>query len=97
MIYIRRIVGDSMLPGLYPGSLVVGVSSRRRRIGDVVMLRHNGTEKIKRLAKIRPDQVYVVGDNPGSSTDSRDFGWLPQEVIFARIVWPRVHKKPADG
>jgi type IV secretory pathway protease TraF len=53
------------------------------------MLRHDGREKIKRLALTRAGRIYVLGDNPPMSTDSRDFGWLPEETIVATLIWPR--------
>lgn len=90
MLMIRRIVGDSMLPGLYPGTLVFGVRwPKRLRVGRVVILRHNGVEKIKRLTRLDHQQVYVEGDNPGFSTDSRQFGWLDEAAVKAVVVWPR--------
>lgn len=93
MLYVRRIVGDSMLPGYYPGSLIVLRRFRRLYVGDVVMLRHNGSEKIKRIAGLRPGEVFVLGDNPGSSSDSRDYGWLPEASVSAKVLFPK-HPKP---
>lgn len=93
-----------MLPGFYPGSIVVGLSLRhmlglglrRPRIGDVVIVRHGQREKIKRLAKLAGDgRAYVLGDNPPASTDSRQFGWLQQHEIRALVVWPRPEKPEA--
>lgn len=86
--YIRRVVGDSMLPTLTSGKLVVFVS-RRPRVGDVVMFRHSGHEKIKRVARLDDGRLYVLGDNPVASTDSRDFGWLGLESVVATLLWPR--------
>jgi nickel-type superoxide dismutase maturation protease len=90
MIIVRRIIGDSMTPGLPAGTLIVAVSwPRSFKAGHIVIIRHNGLEKIKRITQIQGDQVYVTGDNPDASTDSRHFGWLPVSTIMARVVWPR--------
>jgi nickel-type superoxide dismutase maturation protease len=90
MILVRRVVGESMLPILAPGKIVLGVSGRRAyRSGDVVIVLHDDREKIKRIARVKDSRIYVVGDNPSHSTDSRHFGWLPVSVIQARVVWPR--------
>jgi len=87
-IYIRRVVGHSMSPTLQPGKLVIFVTSKPK-VDSIVMLRHDGREKIKRLALERAGRIYVVGDNPPMSTDSRDFGWLPTDTIIAKLLWPR--------
>jgi nickel-type superoxide dismutase maturation protease len=89
MILLRRVTGESMLPTLRPGQLVVAVRRMRVRQGDVVMLRHDGLEKIKRVAEMMDGRLFVMGDNPSRSTDSRTFGWLDPAKIVARVVWPR--------
>lgn len=90
MILFRRVVGDSMLPGLSADRLVLAVRTRRPRAGQVVIARHDGLEKIKRVQKVADGQVFLLGDNPDASKDSRHFGWLPARAVFARVVWPRV-------
>jgi type IV secretory pathway protease TraF len=47
-------------------------------------------EKIKRIERQQGDLIYLLGDNPGASTDSRDFGWLPAKTIVAKVVWPKL-------
>ena len=90
LLLIRRVVGHSMLPVLPPGTLVVasGILRRNKR-GSVVIILHDGKEKIKRIEDIRPGEVFVIGDNEESSTDSRQFGWLPLHSVKARVFWPR--------
>ena len=87
---IRRVVGDSMTPGLPAGTVVVALRwPRKCKVGDVVILTHNGLEKIKRITQLQDGQIFVAGDNPAASTDSRQFGWLPLSAVKARVVWPR--------
>ena len=61
---------------------------------DVVIIAHDGMEKIKRIERFRgyeKREIFVRGDNADQSTDSRDFGWLPADSIRAKILWPRVN------
>lgn len=78
-----------MQPSLCPGQLVVLRRKRRLRCGDIVMLQHDGREKLKRIHQLRPKYVYVRGDNSHMSTDSDDFGWLPDSAVIAVLAWPR--------
>jgi SOS-response transcriptional repressor LexA len=79
-----------MAPALHAGQLVVGRQTRELKPGDVVIVSHNGLEKIKRIERQQGDLIYLLGDNPGASTDSRDFGWLPAKTIVAKVVWPKL-------
>jgi phage repressor protein C with HTH and peptisase S24 domain len=80
-------VGDSMAPTLAAGTVVVGVRPRGIKLGDIVVVWHDGLDKIKRVKDITLDRVFIVGDNPAESTDSRHFGWIPRDTIIARVVW----------
>jgi type IV secretory pathway protease TraF len=70
--------------------LVIGRQTRELSPGDVVIVSHRGLEKIKRIEKQQGDLIYLLGDNAGASTDSRDFGWLPAKSIVAKVVWPKL-------
>jgi phage repressor protein C with HTH and peptisase S24 domain len=88
---IRRVVGDSMLPVLSPGSLIVATGFYAHlKKGDIVIFRHHGIDKIKRIEDIRGQEFYVLGDNASDSSDSRTFGWIPKSTIKAKVIWPRV-------
>jgi phage repressor protein C with HTH and peptisase S24 domain len=88
LFLLRRVAGDSMLPALAPGTIVLGVRFRRLRPGDIVIIRHDGMDKIKRIKLVELDRVFLIGDNLQASTDSRDFGWLDKKSILARAIWP---------
>jgi len=56
----------------------------------VVIVSHNGLEKIKRIERQQGDLIYLLGDNAGASTDSRQFGWVQAKTIIAKVVWPKL-------
>lgn len=91
---IRRVQGHSMLPTLLPGAYVVGLRwFMRVRVGRVVVLDKDGREIIKRVSEISPEGVYVLGDHPVASSDSRQFGALPIQSVQSIVVWPRVKRR----
>jgi signal peptidase I len=77
-----------MSPSLKEGDVVVAVPMEPM-VGDVVVIKHQGLEKIKRISRLGRDKIEVLGDNAPSSTDSRQFGELPMTSIVGRVVWPR--------
>jgi len=79
-----------MLPTLKAGQLVLASGWHPRlHIDDVVVVRHDNIDKIKRIRKINNNRLFVVGDNSASSLDSRSFGWLPQNTVIGKVIWPR--------
>lgn len=89
MIMVRRVEGLSMLPAYNPGRIVLGWRLGRPRVGDVVIARHHRVEIIKRVSQLQEDRVYLLGDNPLESTDSRQFGWLPLTAVLATVIGAR--------
>lgn len=86
---VRRVVGDSMAPTLKPGAIVVTKPFARYQKGDVVIIEHDGLEKVKRIQRINENVVFITGDNPAASTDSMEFGWIDTNMIRGRVIWPR--------
>lgn len=79
-----------MLPTLNPGQVIVAFKRRQYREGQVVIIRHDGLEKVKRIHAMQGGSIDVRGDNPSSSTDSRSFGFVSQDNVLGVVVWPRV-------
>jgi signal peptidase I len=97
------VAGDSMAPTLRPNDLVLAARATPRR-GSVAVLEHpvrRGFEVVKRVTgvpgdeisgrRLGPDEYWVEGDAPGSSTDSRTFGPVVGSGLRGVVVlryWP---------
>jgi type IV secretory pathway protease TraF len=77
-----------MMPKLRPGQLVIGWSFGESKTGDVVIISHREVEKVKRISRVDGEKLYILGDNPPKSTDSRQFGWVDRRCVIGCVVWP---------
>lgn len=89
-----------MEPTLRPGRLVIAMPLKGR-VGDVVIARKDHREVIKRIDDIQPVidgayDVFLIGDNPDRSTDSRSYGLVAHHHIIGRVVWPRGLRKRSN-
>lgn len=89
MWHLRLVQGKSMLPAYRPGQTILVSHARAFKEGDVVVAFMGGREVIKRVHKIDSGHVYLLGDNPDHSTDSRQLGWLIDRHISGRVIWPK--------
>jgi len=86
--------GPSMAPTLRHGDQLLVLRRRRARDGSLVVVRlPEDRLGVKRLiGSVDGGEIWVEGDNPLASTDSRSLGSLPANSVlgvpFARI-WPR--------
>jgi len=51
-----------MAPGLVEGQVVVGRQTRELKAGDVVIVSHDGIEKIKRIALLEKELTLEGGE-----------------------------------
>lgn len=80
-----------MQPALVPGDRLYVLRWPRPRVGDVVVFRDPEdrlTLLAKRIATVLPGgDVYVLGDNPNVSRDSRTFGPVARKLLVGRAVF----------
>lgn len=81
--------GNSMLPTLKPGQdVLVWCWFVSPKVGDIVAIRVNNREMIKRIQSCDGRSIFVMGDNQKMSTDSRKFGPIKRSQIIGKIIWP---------
>lgn len=83
---LRRVVGDSMLPTLKPGDMVIGQRGKTPQVDDIVIAFVGDKEVIKRIACVDNDGFELRGDNVSVSTDSRSYGSVERTHIKAVVV-----------
>lgn len=88
-LMLRRVRGEGMYPTLEKGQLVVILRASRFKIGDIVVFLHGSSEKIKRVWGVEGDFLYVLGDNPRFSIDSRQYGYVRRDSVVGTVVLPR--------
>jgi nickel-type superoxide dismutase maturation protease len=89
MLMLRRVEGASMTPKYPHGRLVLAWRFSKPKKGDVVIVKHHRLELIKRVDQLQEDKVFLLGDNPDESTDSRHYGWLPLSSIMGVVLGGR--------
>lgn len=82
-----------MVPVLPPGTRVIGWAwTTSFHGGDVVIFEHEGKEMMRRIKEVLGDgSLYLVGEHPETSQDSRHFGAIDPSHILAKVIWPDVH------
>jgi signal peptidase I len=102
--FLVAVEGTSMAPTLRPGDFLVAVRPIQPSRGSLVVVehpQHRGFEMVKRLVArggdvvdgrtLSSDEVWVVGDMPAASSDSRTFGAIERTAIRGEILaryWP---------
>lgn len=86
---IYRVTGNSMLPNLKDGDKVLVKPCESYQIGDIVVAQHPFKQSvvlIKRVSEIHENGLFLVGDNPAESTDSRTLGKISPKDILGKVV-----------
>lgn len=87
LLLLRKVTGTSMVPFLFPGDMVVFSGLLQSRQGRVVIADVRGREVVKRISHVQGNRCYLLGDNPASSTDSRDYGFVSRETVKGGLLF----------
>ena len=89
LLFRVKVKGHSMEPSLKNNQIAIASSLpyffRKPRVGDIVVL-SLGKCIIKRIIKVKENEIFIVGDNNKESTDSRDFGWISKRKIIGKVI-----------
>ena len=80
--FVQRIVG---LPGEEMSSIDGIVSVNGRKIDEPYVLDANRSADSWGPTKIPAGAYFVMGDNRGNASDSRSWGTVKQELIWAKV------------
>lgn len=87
---LYRVEGPSMEPALPDGTLALGVRAGRISPGDIVVIRDplGPGFVVKRVNSSQQHglDLWLVGDNPVGTVDSRTWGWIASSHVRARVV-----------
>ncbi|MDP3733469.1 MAG: S26 family signal peptidase [Candidatus Daviesbacteria bacterium] len=87
-----KVIGHSMLPNLKEGQEVLSFNwaylFSKPKVGDVVVVKVNGKEMVKRITKFldREKMIFVMGDNKKDSLDSRKLGWIDKKNLIGKVI-----------
>lgn len=77
-----------MTPTLRHGQDILSINwFMQPKAGDIVVIKKNGIEMVKRIEKVEDGKVFVVGDNLRESTDSRHFGLINLDQIIGKVIF----------
>jgi nickel-type superoxide dismutase maturation protease len=77
-----------MAPTLHDGDWIIARRDRHAEVRTIVVLEHPrrpGSLLVTRVQSVGTQGYWVEADAPGASTDSRDFGAVPE--VVGRVIW----------
>lgn len=86
-----KVFGSSMMPTLRPGQAVMSFNwaylNKKPKSGEIVVIKLDHKEIIKRVDRVEGEWVFVQGDNQTDSIDSRHFGPVNINQLIGKVVY----------
>jgi phage repressor protein C with HTH and peptisase S24 domain len=89
MIFLRRVTGESMLPTLRPGQIVICNEIRKFSVGQIVVAFVKGREVIKRIVEIDGATIYLGVDDSAHAHNGKYYARIIDRDIMGVVFWPR--------
>lgn len=93
--------GNSMFPTLHPDQDILSFNwaylGRKPKVGDIVVIKVDGREMVKRVQLIHGRMIVVTGDNKEESTDSRHFGAVNINQVIGKVIYTSSHPERSEG
>lgn len=78
-----------MEPDYFQGDFLISVSFGSIKVGsDVVFCDPRGGNRrlLKRVVNKKNGKVFVMGLNESFTTDSREFGWIEENMVLGKVI-----------
>lgn len=82
-IHKYKISGHSMEPYLKEGDQVLALGFLKINVRDIVVFRYNSKNLVKRITRIKNNEVYFQGDN---KSDSLKIPKIPKHDIIGKVI-----------
>lgn len=89
MIFFRRVTGDSMMPTISEGQIVVCHQIRGFKKGQIVVAFVNNLEVIKRVVKVVDDKIYLGVDDKKHAHNGKYYAVISDIKVEGVVFWPR--------
>lgn len=82
--------GNSMLPTMKDGDVILINPKAKLKQGDVVLANHPYKKSVKILKRVKEftenGDLFLIGENTDESTDSRTFGAVPLKCLIGKVT-----------
>lgn len=55
-------------------------------VGEIVIFEFQGKPLLKRIKEVKENKIFLIGDNPNDSFDSRKFGFINKKAILGKVI-----------
>lgn len=80
---IKRCVGTAGMPLTYKGTAEPAVIVN----GETFSLTEEQRNRLKQADRVPEGMLFVIGDNPAESLDSREYGFVSIDSIRGKALW----------
>ena len=88
LLSLLKVAGHSMEPTIQSGSFIIATSVPYLflypKVGDIVVVKKNTKNYIKRIQRLRHESYYLEGDN---KEDNLKIQWIDRKNIVGKVIY----------